>query len=475
MRYLKYKIGICIVALAMVFSSCNSWLEVKPIDKMDEEQMYEDETGFFTALNGIYLGLADRSLYGENLSCGFAEVLAQNYNLSIESHRFYYIGKYEYTNKDKVKPYLENVWQNAYFLIANCNVLLRKTIEKSEVLSTESARLIQGEALALRAFLHFDIFRLWGPMYNDSQKNFKCIPYYTKQSSEPEPLLEAEKVLKHVLTDLDSAEVLLKNDPVLSSGQNLDGSQYVAKRHLRMNYYAVKALQARVYLYMGNASAAYKCAMSLLEDSKFKEFFPFITVQSVNDSKNPDRFFYTEQLFCMQNLLRDKLYTDLFDPQLSDDNFLAPEREDVVELFAANEQDYRYQMMWRWNTSGGKAVAFAKYENITDANKPLRTKIMGLIRLSEVYLIAAETAPTPLEQVSYLNQFRMNRGYSATSVSVSDDLPSILRDEYHREFYGEGQFFFYMKRNKITDWKGMNLGEAQYILPLPDSESKYRN
>ena len=49
MRYFRYKTGICIIVLAMIFASCDSWLEVKPIDKMNEEQMYENEEGFLTA------------------------------------------------------------------------------------------------------------------------------------------------------------------------------------------------------------------------------------------------------------------------------------------------------------------------------------------------------------------------------------------------------------------------------------------
>lgn len=475
MKFLRYKIGICLLILLVAFSSCNSWLEVEPIDKMNEEQMYKDEAGFFTALNGIYLGLAANELYGQAMSCGFLEVLAQNYDVSLTSHKFYSVIQYDYKEGKTVKPILEGIWQNTYFLIANCNVLLQKSVEKQALLTAGNARLLRGEALALRAFLHFDIFRLWGPMYDESQKTYKCIPYYTAQSTLPEPLLEAEEVGRRILADLDSAEVLLSNDPVISYGQNVNGGGYTGKRHLRMNYYAVKALKARVYLYLGKNQEAYKCATELLDDAKFKEMFPFIKVESVNDSKNPDRFFYTEQLFCMQNLLRDQLYTDLFDPQLEENNFLAPTQEAVVNLFAGADQDYRYKMMWRWNTSGGKVVAFAKYESITDIYTPIRTRVMGLIRLSELYLIAAETAPAVLEKVSYLNQLRLNRGYSASSVSVTDDLPSIIRDEYHREFYGEGQFFFFMKRTKINNWNNVALGETQYILPLPDSEQKYRN
>ena len=47
-----------------------------------------------------------------------------------------------------------------------------------------------------------------------------------------------------------------------------------------------------------------------------------------------------------------------------------------------------------------------------------------------------------------------------------------LLNEYQREFIGEGQIFFYHKR------KGTSViynATAEYIFPLPDSETDFRN
>ena len=62
--------------------ACNSWLDVKPIDKVLEDQLFQSETGFEEALNGIYIELNQSSLYGGDLMFNMVEVLAQRYDVS---------------------------------------------------------------------------------------------------------------------------------------------------------------------------------------------------------------------------------------------------------------------------------------------------------------------------------------------------------------------------------------------------------
>ena len=81
----------------------------------------------------------------------------------------------------------------------------------------------------------------------------------------------------------------------------------------------------------------------------------------------------------------------------------------------------------------------------------------------------------PSEALIYFKEYRLSRGMNS---SVEGTFEGAVRDrlesEYRKEFYGEGQYFYFMKRTKIDNWDGKELGELQYVLPLPDSESKYR-
>ena len=68
-----------------------------------------------------------------------------------------------------------------------------------------------------------------------------------------------------------------------------------------------------------------------------------------------------------------------------------------------------------------------------------------LIRMSEMYYIASETEPNLVAATDYLNLVRNHRGLPDLDATLID-LPSELLKEYKREFYGEGQLFFYYKR-----------------------------
>ena len=121
------------------------------------------------------------------------------------------------------------------------------------MLNGQNRELITGETYALRAFLHFDLLRLFGPIYKESP-SAESIPYNTKYSISATSILPANQVIEKILNDLKTAEDLLqKSDPIIENGpQNQDsedGLNHYTYRAQRFYYYAVKALQARVNLY----------------------------------------------------------------------------------------------------------------------------------------------------------------------------------------------------------------------------------
>ena len=55
-----------------------------------------------------------------------------------------------------------------------------------------------------------------------------------------------------------------------------------------------------------------------------------------------------------------------------------------------------------------------------------------------------------------------------------------LEKEWKKEFYGEGQLFFWYKRNKKTEMQSatdqyglVSVKLSNYVLPIPDAESQY--
>ena len=84
MRKIYYTL-LSLGIVAMVFSSCSDWLDVRPSDEIKEEFLFETGNGYRTALNGIYRKLSTQDLYGQNLSWGIVDALGEVYDYDIVS------------------------------------------------------------------------------------------------------------------------------------------------------------------------------------------------------------------------------------------------------------------------------------------------------------------------------------------------------------------------------------------------------
>ncbi|TKC06185.1 RagB/SusD family nutrient uptake outer membrane protein [Pedobacter frigoris] len=150
---IRYKIFFCLL-LSLFTLSCNKWVDVKPTDRLGEDQLFVDPAGYTKAINGVYVEMANTALYGQEMTTGAVDVLAQYYVLTSSTHRYFDHTTFVYTS-GKVKPTFDNAWKKAYELIANCNVIIEKCGDApSQKLPEPYYGIIKGEAIALRAFLH---------------------------------------------------------------------------------------------------------------------------------------------------------------------------------------------------------------------------------------------------------------------------------------------------------------------------------
>lgn len=93
-----------------------------------------------------------------------------------------------------------------------------KNVEQHrDILVGEYYNLVKGEALALRALLHFDLFRLFGPVYAEDSTAIS-IPYYKEFQFDVAPSYAAHDFMNMVIADLLEAERLLVNDPIVEFG-----------------------------------------------------------------------------------------------------------------------------------------------------------------------------------------------------------------------------------------------------------------
>lgn len=478
------KIFIVFVMMSLMTAvSCDAWLDVKPYDKMSEDELLSTEEGFIKFLNGIYIELNRDMLYGGALSVEMIEIMGGAYVVGTDNSvwgNYADLAEYEY-GTEYWRARMNETWNKAYSLILNCNLLLENIEDTSVKFSGDNKNVIKGEAMALRAMLHFDMLRLFGPVYSRSPQSLS-IPYYKKYTLVPNALLPASEVAEEIMNDLMEARILLANDPVRTSGTMTtppaDGSSvFMYYRNLRLNYYAVTGLMARCSLYFGDRESAYEYSTEVI-DAASAGIFPFVDKSLVTGSPDdPDRIFSSEVIFALTHSQRNSLFKDYFDPSRIP-NYVFRMDNDLMSnivfgggaLTGGNQDDYRYRVNW---VATGANRYFYKYSDMVDTGNIGNTMI-PMIRLGEMYLIAAESRSEEIgDGLAYVNVLRSNRGVT--------NLQSLTREtlqyEYIRELYGEGQLFFMYKRMftpvLFTSNSNMNPqpSEAIFVVPLPDSET----
>lgn len=452
---------------SMVLTGCNKYLDVSPKSSLSENQLFESEVGFQQALTGVYAQLAARELYGDNLTMGFVSALAQNYAVSGTNAPFVATRALNYTSAE-VTTYTNATWSAAYNAIAGANKIIANTESRRSVLSDYNYKQIKGEALALRAFLHFEVLRLFGPEYTAGATS-KAVPYKTKADEYAEVPSTTAQVVTLALQDLTAAAALLKNtDPVLSNSPN---------RRIRLNYYAVKALEARIRIYAGDKEGAFTAAQEVVNTGKF----PFVTASAASATAGTrDRLYLTEMVFCLRaRNIYDWAEESYFRFNGSTSMKLTRSAANFATLYeTANGGSTDFRFLYRIEQDGGAPFPSKFWQtyqyNTMDSSR--LDQLVPAIRLSEMYYILAETASTPAEGVTYLNIVRKNRALPELAATITAvNLTKEITKEYQKEFYAEGQLFFYYKRMKIVRMQFMNtdIPLTKYVLPIPDSELEF--
>lgn len=470
---MKNKITTWMLGLMFALTSCSDWLNVEPKSLMEEEDMFSREVGFKEALAGVYIQMASPGLYGKTLSYGFMDILGQCYQPKNSSGRFYFqdAAYYKFPSST-TEGTTDAIWLNMYNVIANINNLLYWTDHNKEVFTTDGYyEVVKGEALALRAFLHFDLLRMYGPIYKENKEDYS-ICYRTVFDRNSRQILPATAVVDSILLDLKAAEgILTEKDPLnfqfpVSAYEEaeLGGDSFLLYRHKRMNLYAVKALLARVYLYAGNRTEAVKYASEVINSG----YFELVSDNTLN------RIYSTEILF--------SVYVDKLDQQVVGDfgqvgGYYINTDEFLKELFSISEDganDIRYR-----EGSGFAMDAFGKY-SLKYSQSGIWVSLMNtipLIRLSEMYYILAECEQDMEVSAKRLSSVREARGLDAITYTETNKEKAITR-EFMKEFYGEGQLFYYYKRlfkSTFLHCPIAKMNENNYRFSIPNDEVLFGN
>ncbi|MGP1480330.1 MAG: RagB/SusD family nutrient uptake outer membrane protein [Hoylesella enoeca] len=457
-------VGVYLFAL-IGLTACSDWFDTSPKTDLTAEKLFSTESGFESSLVGIYLLMTNQSAYGGNMTFGLLDQLAQEYDYIPDgANDRAAIYNYETTTSGgfRTKQRIAQAWIKLYNVIANCNNLLKWLDKKGdEVIRNANIRnTYRAEALAIRAYCHFDLLRAWGPWkygIDATAPNTLSLPYRTVADKEKLPLLPAKDIIIHILNDLKTAKELLATEKAL----RLEDSD----RRYRFNYHAVNAMMARVYCFANDASNAIACAKDVIAHCGLE----------LSSTNLDDPALFAESL-CALNMyhMSDALSAHWADgDKYTSQYFIRSERFDsYFEVSGSKREDMRTKSSAFYEHSATKMALSRKYN--TNAKEAI-----PLIRLPEMYYIMCEMSTDLTQAAKYLNTVRNKRGYSKSlneKFSTDADRLTALSKEFRKEFYAEGQYWFFLKRHGITTLaydSQITLSKERFVFPLPDAEKEY--
>ena len=458
---MKNRIITLISAISIaILSSCSGFLDVYPTNQAPAHQAIGTAADAKVMINGLMRQFTSSSYYGRNM---FLYADTKGGDVSIVSMGRGSDPLFLFNHSATSNSY-SGYWSQIYYCLLQVNNLIAN-INEIDANGGSSATLsdYKAQALTMRAMLYFDLVKLYGKPYTENNGSTFGVPMplevldvYT-QMERPTVAENYTQIVK----DLTDAAPLF----AASSKNKVNG--YI-------NYYANKAILARVYLYMGNNADALAAAEEIIASNKYVLYANDKWVDSWASE------FGTEAILEL-GIVQDE--ADLGTGSLGYYFIRSGKRTNAMGWFLAsnyfldrlNEDptDIRWGIMDYDEISQTRFGACNKYIGDINGNgdKGSASAVnIKVIRLSEIYLIAAEAA-LPIDAIkaaTYLNAIRQRAPGLAAATAGTVTIDMIL-DERSKEFYMEGHRFFDMMRlNKTINFDDSHLGTST-VMTRPTS------
>lgn len=446
----------CAILAASLSSCVNDWLDVAPSDGTDADAALTSSSDLDAARTGMYKALKGNSslvdYYGQQFFV-YGDVHAGDdyqYNNLGGSNRasFYYDMNYQTASEFTSSTSSSNVaWKSPYIVIGRANRIIAAAEGGALSDAAEAKATIDqyaAEAKVLRALAHFDLVRIYGKPYTEDQGASLGVPLVTEvleSNAKPARSTVAE-VYTQVVKDL--TEAISSNALATETKPG-----YVS-------VWGAKAILSRVYLNMGDYANALSVAEDIIKnsgaalwtrDQYFKawdastpnesEFLFRLNVAGSTDNNDLNGIGNLQQRNGYKEMVATKKFVDMLtsDPKdVRNDMFLPATAPKEVATYGTNKV-----FLNKLRGQGGNL------RNVT---------IVPIIRLSEVYLTAAECAfrnNDKTKAVEYLNDLVKNRTTTVASLATVDNITlDRILIERRKELIGEGQRYFDALRNNET-------------------------
>lgn len=444
---------IYMLPIALVMAACDA-LDQDPSTSVTVDTAITSVGDLENAVNGAYYV----ATYGDMLTVAsemsiYADLVGpDSYQPASSGQNASRLAQYSMTSADTY-----NAYYYLYAAIASVNNALDKAASLED---QEAAAPYVAELYAMRGLFHFHLATYFAPIPTSGNANKMGIVLADKvfDISYIGERASLEDTYDMIVGDFTKA---------VDSGLNKE------RKNGHMNYWAALALRARANLYRGDYASALADAEEVIADSPYTLYTPenYLKVWSQEGA---------------DEMIMEYLQTDEYNAQRYAPGYYTSPRgyseygvsPDFYAWLQQNPSDIRSRMVADYSQAPGGDPDFntgyypLKYPGNAGASVLTYTNNIKVMRLSEVYLIAAEAALNEGEDAArYMNVLRSNRieGYVPVGEVTLDD----ILDERRKELFAEGQVAFDFWRNGKPVVNGtftVSATDFRTILPLPVEE-----
>ncbi len=476
MKIYKSTIVMMIMALAAL-TSCGDFLDREPTNSANADNAIATTNDAQVAINGMMYEMSSSAYYGRNFLL-YGD--AKGGDLTLYENGRGNDALYTFNHTPTSGTY-SGFWSTIYDCVMQVNNLL-ENIEKLQAGgSGKDFDYYKGEALSLRALFYFDLVRLYGKPYNyDKQSYGVPLVLETLDASAQPERATVDEVYTQIVKDLQSGQELMASDKSLHNGY--------------LDYWGNVALQAKVYLYMENYAKALAAAEEVMGSGKFQLYSPAQWCESWGREYGSESIFEigidTQSDLQQSSLgyyyMRYAQKKNAMGWFVASDYFLNRLAEDATDVRWGVMDNDEYWVDTKVERKGSCYKYMGGLDMSGDGKESATAVNIKVMRLSEIYLIAAEAAlhtGDATKAADCLNAIRCRAAKlaPATAATVNDDM---ILDERSKELFGEGQRFFDMMRmnRKIEyndDFRGVPVSHRAKIidrtfggivLPIPQDE-----
>lgn len=423
------------VLIFLALTACGEdFLDVKPSNSGDASSSIQTPEDARVIMNGLLSNMRSSAYYGRNF---IMYANAKGGDLTIFSQGRGLDGLYSFNHSVTTGSY-SGFWDHIYHCILQANSIL-SSIQKLEAEGVVADfDDIKGQALTARAMMYFDLVRLYGEPFTEDKSAWGVPNIIEPLDASSQPLrATVEENYQQILSDLETAAPLISKS--ITNGY--------------LNYYANMALQAKVNLYMGNDAQALTAAEEIINSGEYELYSNEGWVDSWTRQYGSESIFELAILPTEGDLGTSSLGFYLRRKAHGSSSaagwFMASDY--FLERLGEDPSDVRWGVMSYDEVSEDHLGASYKYSGSVDLvgdGKSTGTAVnIKVIRLSEIYLIAAEAALESDKALAaeYLNAIRQRSPglEPATENTISIDM---ILDERSKELFTEGHRFFDMMR-----------------------------